>query len=138
MTRAALLLALVVMPAAAQAAPAFPAGAWFGQGEPQDKSEMFLVHGGADGRIHVQFRLCRQGKAFDFTNDGTWSRSGNRLTVRYLLADGAALSAPHDDLYTLLSSEGGRQSYRLDSNGYVFTARAVDAKFQMPPCDLTS
>ena len=53
-------------------------------------------------------------------------------------ADGAALNFPHDDLYTMLSSQDGKQSYRLEGNGYVFTARPVEAKFAMPPCDLTS
>ena len=57
------------------------AGTWFGQGEPFDKTEMYLDHFLPDGEIHSQFRHCREGQARDSTEDGTWAVSGDILTI---------------------------------------------------------
>ena len=47
------------------------AGTWFGQGEPFDKTEMYLDHFLPNGEIHSQFRTCLKGQAHDSTEDGT-------------------------------------------------------------------
>ena len=85
---AALLLALSALPASA-AAPAWIAGSWFGQGEPGDKSEMWLAHMGADGSFRAQFRACRQGKAYDSSfQTGSWSLDGDTETIHIASLDG--------------------------------------------------
>ncbi len=135
MTRAALLiLLLAVMPASA--APSWLAGRWFGTGQPNDRSEMWLEDGGADGSFHVLFRKCVQGKAFDSTNDGRWQLDGNAETITVDMVNGQK-TVPRVDRYTILSHDDRKQVYRYDLTGFVYTSHRVDAKFQMPPCDLT-
>lgn len=137
MKRAALLLLLIASPAAAAGPNDWMAGRWFGTGQPNDKSEMWLAQAFADGRFHVQFRACRQGKAYDKTNDGTWSLAGAAETISIDTVDGTRL-LPRQDHYTILSHDKARQVYRYEGTGFVYTSHKVDAKFAMPDCDLTS
>jgi hypothetical protein len=143
MARRAALLLLLLAAAPAMAAPNDGApnhwmiGRWFGTGQPDDKGEMWLAQAFADGRFHVQFRRCRQGKAFDTTNDGTWVLDGARETIRIDTVDGQKLM-PRHDRYTILSHTSGKQVYRYEGTGFVYTSRKVAANFAMPRCDLTS
>jgi hypothetical protein len=136
MKRALLVLLLAATPAAA-APDGWMVGRWFGTGQPNDKSEMWLAEAFGDGRFHVLFRACRQGKAFDKTNDGRWTLDGAAETISIDTVDGVKLM-PRQDRYTILSHTGAKQTYRYEATGFVYTSRKVDAKFAMPPCDLTS
>jgi len=139
--RAALLFLLLATAPAAAAGPNdrmpnnWMIGRWFGTGQPNDKSEMWLAQAFADGRFHVQFRRCRQGKAFDTTNDGVWVLDGAKETISIDTVDGQKLM-PRHDLYTILSHTPGKQVYRYEGTGFVYTSRKVAANFAMPRCDL--
>jgi hypothetical protein len=112
-------------------------GRWFGTGQPNDKSEMWLAQAFADGRFHVQFRSCRQGKAFDKTNDGVWKLNGVTESISIDTVDSDKV-IPRQDFYTILSHTAAKQVYRYEGTGFVYTSHKVDGKFAMPPCDLTS
>jgi hypothetical protein len=112
-------------------------GRWFGTGQPNDKSEMWLAEAFADGRFHVQFRACRQGKARDMTNDGVWTINGANEIISIDTVDGEKLM-PRHDVYTILSHSKDKQVYRYEGTGFVYTSRKVPANFAMPRCDLTS
>jgi hypothetical protein len=133
-----LLSCLLLLAIPAQAAESWMVGSWFGYGQPNDKSQMWLGVAGGDGKFHVQHRACRQGKAFDATNDGTWSLKGDIFTVRIERVDGQALPAIRDDVYRVLSHRNTQQTYRYEATGFVYHSRKVNGKFQLPPCDLSS
>ena len=134
--RLALCGLLLALPAAA-APQSWMVGNWFGSGQPNDKSQMWLATASADGRFHVLHRACVQGKALDATNDGTWSLKGDIATMRIEKVDGEAIPV-RNDVYRVLSHNETRQTYRYEATGFTYTSRKVDGKFQMPPCDLSS
>ena len=130
---------LLSLPAFAfPAAPAAPwiSGFWYGQGQPNDRSEMWIAHMGADGSFHAQFRACRKGKAADVTNDGHWSLNGDMETIQIQTVGGQFF--PRTDYYAILAHDGKSQTYRYLATGFTYTSKRVDAKFQMPACDLVS
>ena len=128
-------ICLLAMAIPTGAAPSL-AGTWFGQGQPGDKQSMYLDHLTADGQIHSRFRDCRAGKAFDSTEDGTWSLSGNMLTIQINFHDGVLM--PRTDIYRLesASAKDFKITYLLLNFGY--DERRVDDHFEMPSCQLTS
>ncbi len=130
---AGLCLVLVATPAVAAASLA---GTWFGQGEPFDKTEMYLDHFLANGEIHSQFRLCVKGKARDSTEDGTWVAAGNILTIKVARHNGQP--APREDVYRLdlVTPQRFKETY-LALN-FPFDERRVADDFQMPSCELVS
>jgi len=130
---AGLCLVLVATPAVAAASLA---GTWFGQGEPFDKTEMYLDHFLANGEIHSQFRLCVKGKARDSTEDGIWAVSGNILTIKVARHNGQP--APREDVYRLdlVTPQHFKETY-LALN-FPFDERRVADDFQMPSCELVS
>ena len=128
---------LLALPAAA-APQSWMVGNWFGSGQPNDKSQMWLATASADGRFHVLHRACVQGKAFDATNDGTWALNGDVATMRIEKVDGVVLPGARTDVYRVLSHSQTQQTYRYEATGFVYNSRKVDGKFQMPPCDLAS
>jgi hypothetical protein len=131
---ASLALCLVASPVAA--APSL-VGTWFGQGQPGDKASMYLDHFTADGRLHSKFRDCRNGKVADESEeDGTWSISGNLLTIQVNFHNGAL--APRTDVYTLdaATAKSFRITYLLLK--FPYDERRVDDKFEMPSCQLVS
>ena len=111
-------------------------GRWYGYGQPNDKSQMWIGTAFADGKFHVLHRQCIQGKANDHTNDGTWSLKDDIFTIRIEKVDGEVL--PRTDVYRVVSHSETRQTYRHEATGFVYNSRKVDGKFQMPPCDLAS
>jgi hypothetical protein len=113
-------------------------GRWYGYGQPQNKSQMWLETTTPDGRLHIRHRTCVQGKAFDEIHEGRWSLRGDILTVRIERIDGQGLSEIRDDIYRIQSHTATRQTYRLERTGFVYTSRKVDGKFQLPACDLSS
>jgi hypothetical protein len=118
------------------AAPSFLVGSWFGQGQPQDKSEMWLAHMGADGSFRAQFRACIQGKAFDGVQIGTWSLAGDVETIHVTGANGRPFQ--RTDTYRILAHTAQQQTYRYEATGFVYRSRRVGETFEMPSCDLTS
>jgi len=119
----------------AWAAPSL-AGTWFGQGQPGDKQSMYLDQLTADGRIHSRFRDCRSGKAIDSTEDGTWSLSGNTLTIQVNFHNGQLM--PRTDIYQLESASAKDFKITYLLINFPYDERRVDERFEMPSCQLTS
>jgi hypothetical protein len=131
------MLALAALLAAQVAGqhPAHLTGRWFGQGEPHDKSEMWLADLSPDGDITVQFRACRKGKASDHWEKGTWWFANGIETIRITWSDGQTML--RETPYRILSADGKRQTYSMP-DGFVFRSSRVGADFKMPGCELTS
>jgi len=135
MGAAAFLLMLVAAQAPATDHPSFLTGFWFGQGEPHDKSEMWLAHASANGDFAVQFRACRKGKALDLFQQGKWWFKDGIETVQITLSNGQVVF--DETPYKILFHDGNRQTYSMQS-GFTFRSNRVDGKFKMPDCDLVS
>jgi hypothetical protein len=131
MLRAALLFVLVAAEVPAGEHPSYLTGIWFGQGEPYDKSEMWLAQTTATGEISVQFRTCRDGKARDLFQKGRWWFRDGIETVQITLSNGKVVF--DETPYKMLSHDGNHQTYSMPS-GFVFRSTRVDAKFKMPDC----
>ncbi len=126
---------LLATPALAQGNSAWLHGHWFGTGQPEDRSQMWLDLTAPDGRFHVFHRACRQGKAFDTIEEGRWSLKGDVLTITIEKINGRP-AARDVDVYRILKHDNRTQTYRYEETGFVYNSRKVDAKFVMPPCDL--
>lgn len=111
-------------------------GTWFGQGQPDSKQSMYLDYFLANGQIHSQFRDCFKGKAYDSTEDGTWSVAGNILTVRVARHDG--MPAPRTDTYRLTSVTARELRHIYLPLNFPYDEHRVDDKFTMPSCQLVS
>jgi hypothetical protein len=133
--RAALFLLLLAAPASAAERPSYLVGHWFGQGEPNDRSEMWLGSAGANGDFAVQFRTCRKGKPSDLFQNGTWWFQDGVEYVQITLSGGMVVF--DETPYKILFQDGKHQTYSMPS-GFVFKSSRVDANFQMPPCELVS
>jgi hypothetical protein len=120
-----------------QAAESWMVGRWFGSGQPNDKSQMWIGTATADGKFHVHHRACFQGQPRDATNDGTWSLKGDIVTIVVEKVDGTVI-APRKDVYRVLSHDQTRQTYRYEATGFVYNSRKVPGNFEMPACDLAS
>jgi hypothetical protein len=114
----------------------YPVGIWFGEGEPFDSHVMWQEWFSADGNYHGLYRLCDKGKATDSTQTGRWSISGEQESIQILTVDG--MPAPRVDNYIRVSYDGKKWVYRWTGNNYVFTARRVDGKFELPSCESIS
>jgi hypothetical protein len=131
MIGAALSLVLVAAQVPASEHPAYLTGIWFGQGEPHDKSEMWLARASANGEIEVQFRTCLSGKAVDLFQKGRWWFRDGIETVQITLSNGRIVF--EETPYKILSHDGNHQTYSMPS-GFVFRSSRVDGKFKMPDC----
>lgn len=131
MIGAAFLLMLVAAELSAGEHPPYLTGLWFGQGEPNDKSEMWLARTTADGEIAVQFRACRKGEASDIFQKGRWWFRDGIEYVQITLSNGQIVF--DETPYKILSHDGNHQTYSMPS-GFVFRSTRVDAKFKMPDC----
>ena len=127
----ALLSTLLCAPALAVEHPAFLTGHWFGQGEPNDKSEMWLAHASPNGDFAVQFRACRKGQNSDLFQKGKWWFQDGIETVQITQSGGQIMFS--ETPYKILSHDGNSQTYSMPS-GFVFRSKRVDAKFEMPSC----
>jgi hypothetical protein len=132
---AAVALTLLAAPALAAERPSYLIGHWFGQGEPNDKSEMWLAHAGANGDFAVQFRACRKGKASDLLQKGTWWFQDGIEYIQITSSNGQVVF--NETPYKILSHDGKHQTYSMPS-GFVFKSSRVDTAFRMPPCELVS
>jgi hypothetical protein len=130
-------LVLMTLPAVA-AAPASPwiAGNWFGRGQPDDKTGMYVDRFRPDGSFHSDFRGCVKGKAADSNEDGTWSISGDILTLEVQLHNGAF--SPHTEIYRLMSHTAQEFKDVYEGVNFPYDEHRVDAKFTMPDCQLVS
>ena len=129
------LAASLTLIAPSWAAPSL-VGTWFGQGQPDSKESMYLDHFLANGRMHSLFRDCLKGKAYDSSEDGTWSVKGDLLTIKIERHNGSP--APRTDTYRLVSVTA--QSFKdvyLPLN-FPLDERRVDDGFTMPSCQLVS
>lgn len=117
------------------AAP-FLVGSWFGSGQPDNKGSMWLIHESADGGFTVQFRTCAKGKNLDEIETGRWTLSGDVETLHIATVNGTKV-ALNDD-YRILWHDLGKQIYRYQGTGYVYTSKRVDADFVMPDCEMVS
>ena len=138
MRRAAtILFALLAMPVPASAFTANALlGRWFGTGQPEDKSRMYIDNFLAGGVFRGEHRLCLKGKAYDSGQTGHWTVNGDRLTVHIETEDNGV--APRDDLYRIVSLDAKTHKYIYLPMNFPYTAHKVEAGFVMPPCDLTS
>ena len=115
--------------------PSFLTGRWFGQGEPHDKSEMWLAQALPNGDFVAQFRACRKGKATDLFEKGKWWFQDGTEYVQITWSNGQVVF--DETPYKILSHDGNHQTYSLP-DGFVFRSARVDANFHMPECDLVS
>lgn len=115
--------------------PSFLIGRWFGQGEPNDKSEMWLADLTAGGAIAVQFRTCHKGKAADLFEKGNWWFADPIEHVRITWSGGR--QTLRETPYRILSHDGKRQTYSMPA-GFVFRSSRVPGDFQMPSCETVS
>lgn len=117
------------------AAP-FLVGSWFGMGQPDDTGTMWLIHQAANGTFRVEFRTCFKGKALDEVETGRWQLAGNIETLHIQSVNGQDYS--QDDIYKILSHDGGKQTYSFLRTGFVYSSKRVDEKYQMPSCEMIS
>ena len=97
---------------------------------------MYLDHFLANGQIHSLFRDCIKGKAYDSTEDGTWSVAGDILTVRVARHDG--MPAPRTDTYRLTAVTAREFKHIYLLLNFPFDEHRVDDNFAMPSCQLVS
>jgi hypothetical protein len=124
------------------AAPAFAAapptlvGNWFGTGQPDDKSEMYIDHFLPGGIFRADHRLCHQGKAFDGMQTGRWSLAGDILTIHVATESGRQVE--RDDVYRVVSLDARKQVSLYLPMNFSYKDTRVDDGFKMPDCDMTS
>jgi hypothetical protein len=136
--RFAVLLLAPAIPAFVLAASAAPSvvGNWFGQGQPDDKTAMYLDHLLPNGDFHGEYRNCVKGKTVDTTQSGRWMLKGDRLTI--IIGNDDGMPTLRTDLYTMLSLEDRLWKYRFDPTAFLYSAKRVDGGFKLPPCQLVS
>jgi len=118
------------------AAAPYLLGFWYGTGQPDDKDNMWLEQFLPNGDFRGHYRDCIKGKPADIYLTGQWSLSGDRETIEIATVNG--VSQPRTDPYQLVSNDGRIWKYRYLPRDYIFTARRVDEKFQMPDCEAIS
>ncbi len=126
---------LVLLASPATAALSLP-GYWFGTSQPGDKSAMYIDHMLPNGEIHSRFRTCIKGKPEDDAEDGNWSLAGDILTVGVITHDG--LFMPRTDVYRITAFTADSFSEVYLRLNFPYRSRRVDAKFQMPSCEMVS
>jgi hypothetical protein len=128
------LLALLLPAAPASAATLL--GNWFGTGQPDDRSEMYIDHFLSGGVFRAEHRWCRQGKAQDHLQTGRWSLAGDTLTIHVDME--GEMRVGRDDVYRIVSLDGQRQTSVYLPLNFSYKDTRVDDGFKMPDCDLTS
>lgn len=111
-------------------------GSWFGTGQPDDRSEMFIDSFNADGSFHDQHRWCRQGQPTDISETGRWRVEGGILIIDIATVSGR--QQPRSDRYRVNAVDDRTQDYTYLANNFGYKARKVNGGFAMPPCDLSS
>ena len=113
------------------------AGSWFGSGQPNDRSQMYIDTFNPDGSFRNQHRQCAQGKvAYEVFESGRWRIAGDRLTIDIATVNNRP--DPRTDVYRIKSVDERMQNYVYLPTNFEYRARKVNASFKMPPCDLSS
>ena len=129
--------ALLLMAAQANAAPSYVIGTWFGHGQPEDKSAMYIDRMRPDGSWRGEYRVCLKGKpADDQVQTGRWKLDGDMLTLGVETVNGKFW--PRRDLYKMLAHDTHSQKYLSIDRNFVYTPLRVADDFKMPSCELTS
>ena len=134
--RKLILAAAVLAPLSSAAAAPFLVGTWYGEGQPNDKHEMWVARMSPDGAFHAQFRICLKGKALDQFNVGHWSLAGDVETI--VIASVNGTPALRTDAYKILSHDAKSQTYRYLPTGFVYTSHRVADNFELPSCETIS
>ena len=121
----------------AQAAPSTMVGTWFVQGQPDDKSAMYIDRMRADGTWRGEYRVCIKGKPpKDDIQEGRWKLAGDILTLGVETVGGQFW--PRTDTYKILEHSPKAQKYLSLGYKFTYTPQRVADDFKMPSCDLTS
>ena len=132
-----LLISFLMIGAPVQAAPSTMIGTWFGHGQPEDKSAMYIDRMRPDGTWRGEYRVCLKGKpSSDQTQTGRWKLDGDILTLGVETVGGQFW--PRTDLYKMLAHDKNSQKYLSIGRKFVYTPQRVADDFQMPSCELTS
>lgn len=132
----AVLLALLLPATPALAAAASLLGNWFGTGQPDDRSEMYIDHFLPGGVFRAEHRWCRQGKALDHSQTGNWSLAGDTLTIHVEME--GDMRVGRDDVYRIVSLDARQQTSVYLPLNFSYKDHRVADGFKMPECDLTS
>jgi hypothetical protein len=97
---------------------------------------MWIAHMNANGVFAAQFRSCVKGKEFNEVETGRWRLEGDTETINIQTVNGQPWT--REDVYKILSHDNQKQVYRYQRDGFVFTSRRVDNKFEMPSCEAIS
>lgn len=135
MRRWAAWLFLVLLATPASAASGL-AGTWFGTGQPDNRSSMYIDRLLANGDWRGEYRTCVKGKAEDMTQTGHWSLAGDMLSLDVETAGGVIVS--RTDMYRMVSHDAKTQKYVSLPMNFTYTPRRVPDNFKMPGCDLVS
>ena len=111
-------------------------GTWFGHGQPEDKSALYIDRMRPDGSWRGEYRTCLKGEAIDQVETGRWSLAGDILSLRVEQVDGAP--APRTDTYRMLSHTTQSQKYLSLGWNFPYTPQRVADDFRMPSCELVS
>lgn len=114
----------------------FLLGSWFGTGQPNDKAAMWIAHMNPNGVFAAHFRSCVKGQEFDEVETGRWRLEGDTETINIMTTNGKPFL--REDVYKILSHDNQKQVYRYLRDGFVFTSRRVNDKFEMPSCEAIS
>jgi len=129
--------ALLLTAAQVQAAPSYMVGTWFGNGQPDDKSAMYIDRMRADGTWRGEYRICIKGKPpKDDIQEGRWKLDGDILTLGVETVGGQFW--PRTDTYKILEHSPKAQKYLSLGYKFTYTPQRVADDFKMPSCDLTS
>ena len=132
-----LVAAFLLMAAQAEAAPSYMVGTWFGNGQPDDKSAMYIDRMRADGTWRGEYRVCIKGKPpNDQIQTGRWKLDGDILTLGVETVGGQFW--PRTDTYKMLAHDAHSQKYLSIGRKFVYTPQRVADDFKMPSCELTS
>ena len=131
---ACLIAFLAASPASAES---YMTGTWFGQGQPDDKSAMYIDRMRADGTWRGEYRVCIKGKPpKDDIQEGRWKLDGDILTLGVETVGGQFW--PRTDTYKILEHSPKAQKYLSLGYKFTYTPQRVADDFKMPSCDLTS
>jgi hypothetical protein len=126
---------LVLLAAPAQAASDL-SGTWFGTGQPDDRSSMYIDRLHPNGDWRGEYRTCIKGKSRDSIQTGHWSLSGDMLSLSVETVDGMIVS--RTDIYRMLSHDAKTQKYVSLPMNFTYAPRRMPDSFKMPGCDLIS
>jgi len=112
------------------------AGTWFGTGQPDDRSAMYIDRLRPNGDWQGEYRTCVKGKAQDLVQSGHWSMAGDLLSLSVETVNG--MIAPRTDIYRMLSHDAKTQKYVSLPSNFAYTPKRMPDSFKMPGCDLVS